>query len=908
MSTGTIISNVNDFTVNLNYNNNFLNNSIQLYQQLEDAFQTYALAVVYENYGATAEARDNYMTAVTSAYNNYDGVVAGVASLQSKLDLLLSSVISAISTYINSNQSNLAQSNSGSLLEDIQSAYNASISALEYATTVIDNPPPVFPATYQLTIIPSVDVTNYLPTPPTTYLAAIHNYVNIFNLAQSTTLSDYSTAITAIATACANATANITALSGTELKTKINSAITSAAATKPPSLITSLSNIVVNNQSLDSLLTDLNTVLIPAISSLVIQAQMAYIAQYTNNTPTQLSALKQLSAATSTANDVAISAKNAITAVLSLFNSSNTSPTLSLYLSLSGPVTQAAITNVVNASLQVINAPPVNLSQASINTILPKDAFQLKELVQIYNYPAPDTSISPVVFVVSLGGGLYGASYTPAGLLIADGKNDIHKTWKNQGIHPSNYPAVYVVNNFKPGSQPVAANNLDTSATLENTLDVATIGACCPNPNLTIVLFVFDDTKSTVAQIETALEGTIIGGKLYKPSVISISWGTPESIVELKELNRINSILRQAAIDGIQVCAASGDGGSTLNVEKNALEVLFPASSPYVTAVGGTTLTCPSNNYSDSTTIEVVWNNKNVGGVFRASGGGSSKFFLKPQYQQNLLGTYRQVPDIAMCADPGVVIVYQGQPTVVGGTSLATPLYAALLTCLKTPTRIPQLNVTQATSYFNDITVGYNYNASVYPNGIVDPVTGSTTKQYVATVGYDNCTGLGSIDGKALGTILSGFPRFLTTVTQYFVEPTNINNLPMNVTEVYTFITAQTTNIYLVRLIDVANSLCLLGRTTSSNIINEALSAQSFGEGLLYAVVSLASYINPLNPLTQGALSIGGAIYLIVYTILNPPSTVINPTIGEPATDNDIGDPVDLQGTPNTGAGKFGSR
>jgi Subtilase family len=533
-----------------------------------------------------------------------------------------------------------------------------------------------------------------------------------------------------------------------------------------------------------------------------------------------------------------------------------------------------------------------------------QDAFQLKELVQIYNYPAPDTSISPVVFVVSLGGGLYGASYTSAGLLIADGKNDIHKTWKNQGIHPSNYPAVYVVNNTKT---PVAASNLDTSATLENTLDVATIGACCPNPNLTIVLYVFDYTESTVRKIETALEGTIIGGKLYKPSVISISWGTPESIFELNDLNRINSILRQAVIDGIQVCAASGDGGSTLNVKKNVLEVPFPASSPYVTAVGGTTLTCPSNNYSDSTTREVVWNNQKVGEMFRASGGGSSKVFLKPQYQQNLPGTYRQVPDIAMCADPGVVIVYKGQLTVVGGTSLATPLYVALLACLKNPTRIPQLTVSQATSYFNDITVGYNYDASVYPGGIVDPVSGSTTKQYVATVGYDNCTGLGSIDGKALATILSGFPRFLTTVTQYFVEPTNINNLPMNVTEVYTFIKAQTTNIYLVRLIDVANALCLLGRTTSSNIINEALSAQSFGEGLLYALVSLVSYINPLNPLTQGALSIGGAIYLVVYTILNPPATVINPTIGEPDTATDIGDPVDLQGTTeNNGARKRG--
>ena len=543
-------------------------------------------------------------------------------------------------------------------------------------------------------------------------------------------------------------------------------------------------------------------------------------------------------------------------------------------------------------------------SYCFINDIRIQDAFQLKELVQIYNYPAPDTSISPVVFVVSLGGGLYGASYTSDGLLIADGKNDIHKTWKNQGIHPSNYPAVYVVNNLKPGSHPVAANNLDTSATLENTLDVATIGACCPNPNLTIVLCVFDDTYSTIRAIETALEGTIIGGKLYKPSVISISWGGAEtrdaapSATELAELNRINSILRQAVIDGIQVCAASGDGGSTLNVEKNVLEVLFPASSPYVTAVGGTTLTCPSNNYSDSTTREVVWNNQKVGEMFRASGGGSSKVFLKPQYQQNLPGTYRQVPDIAMCADPGVVIVYQGQLTVVGGTSLATPLYAALLACLKNPTRIPQLTVSQATSYFNDITVGYNYNANLYPDGIVHQVTGSTTKQYVATVGYDNCTGLGSIDGKALATILSGFPRFLTTVTQYFVEPTNINNLPMNVTEVYTFIKAQTTNIYLVRLIDVANALCLLGRTTSSNIINEALSAQSFGEGLLYALVSLVSYINPLNPLTQGALSIGGAIYLVVYTILNPPATVINPTIGEPDTATDIGDPVDLQGMP----------
>ena len=89
-----------------------------------------------------------------------------------------------------------------------------------------------------------------------------------------------------------------------------------------------------------------------------------------------------------------------------------------------------------------------------------------------------------------------------------------------------------------------------------------------------------------------------------KPSVLSISWGGPESSWTAQSLQSFNSALQSAAAVGVTVCIASGDNGSDDGVGDGQDHVDFPASSPYALACGGTKLTISGSAISS----EVVWN------------------------------------------------------------------------------------------------------------------------------------------------------------------------------------------------------------------------------------------------------------------------------------------------------------
>lgn len=137
-----------------------------------------------------------------------------------------------------------------------------------------------------------------------------------------------------------------------------------------------------------------------------------------------------------------------------------------------------------------------------------------------------------------------------------------------------------------------------------------------------------------------------------------------------------DEIFAQAASQGQTVFASSGDTGGfcpvgvgTNGVPAGAPLVQYPAASPYVTAVGGTTLL---TNSDGSYNNEIAW---------YAGGGGISQFEYPGRWQftANVPSTAtgsRGVPDIAMVADPesGAVVYVNGAPLVVGGTSLSSPL------------------------------------------------------------------------------------------------------------------------------------------------------------------------------------------------------------------------------------------
>lgn len=189
--------------------------------------------------------------------------------------------------------------------------------------------------------------------------------------------------------------------------------------------------------------------------------------------------------------------------------------------------------------------------------------FNMTQLRSIYQIPSPSAP-SYVVGVVSFGGGLYG-SVDSQGVLT---NGDVQAYWTSIGIAPANHPKVVVVGINGATNQP---NANDNGATMENTLDVETIGGACPSANLTIILYIAPNSLNQFAPLFNYMYSTnvTVNGMNYKPNLISCSWGAPEIYYSSSQLSSINSILTTMTNAGITICAATGDYGSNNGVGGN---------------------------------------------------------------------------------------------------------------------------------------------------------------------------------------------------------------------------------------------------------------------------------------------------------------------------------------------------
>lgn len=176
-------------------------------------------------------------------------------------------------------------------------------------------------------------------------------------------------------------------------------------------------------------------------------------------------------------------------------------------------------------------------------------------------------------------------------------------------------------------------------------------------------------------------------------NVISNSYGFPEELFGAYTVNGFEQVLKKAAAAGIDVNFSSGDGGDEGTGSPSGGGESFPATSAYVTAIGGTSIGIPKESGG---TAEVGWGNNAailsyaLNGVFDpplqfgfqgGSGGGVSMFITKPSWQKSFTGTGRLEPDISAVADPytGAVFVYGGRAYAgIGGTSLACPVFSAI--------------------------------------------------------------------------------------------------------------------------------------------------------------------------------------------------------------------------------------
>jgi len=324
---------------------------------------------------------------------------------------------------------------------------------------------------------------------------------------------------------------------------------------------------------------------------------------------------------------------------------------------------------------------------------------------------------------------------------------------------PANDPQI-VVNGTDPG---IWSANEETEADL----DVEWSGAVAKNATIKFVV-----SKSTNSSDGVDLSAQYIVNRNLAP-VMSTSFGLCEAALGSSGNSFLNSLWQQAAAEGITVFVSSGDSGAagcdsaSASTATHGRAVNGLCSTPYSVCVGGTEfndLSNPTLYWSPSNTSgtqesalsyipEVVWNASGPGYGLWASGGGASIVYAKPSWQAGTgvpADGKRDVPDVALSSagHDGYLIFQNGELYVVGGTSAAAPSFAGVMALVVENTTARQGNANVVfyslaskqraggASVFHAITIGNN------------SVPGQAG--FNATAGYDQATGLGSIDGSVL--------------------------------------------------------------------------------------------------------------------------------------------------------------
>jgi subtilase family serine protease len=266
----------------------------------------------------------------------------------------------------------------------------------------------------------------------------------------------------------------------------------------------------------------------------------------------------------------------------------------------------------------------------------------------------------------------------------------------------------------------------------ETDLDIVMIHAIAPSAHIVIAATPVNETQgfTGLPEMMEAIDYLVAH---HLADAISLSFGTSEDdFPRLSDPATLDYAFQDARRAGIPVLAASGDCGATGNTLDSAAQcadvfpyraVSYPASSPYVTAVGGTVLHLDATN--NRTSPDTLW---------PASGAGLSKTYARPSWQNRVAditgSTRRSLPDITM----------EG----IDGTSQASPLFAGVL-ALATQVHGGPLG------YLNPIL--YRLGGKGTKAGIVDVTTGNDTQYgvpgFAAAPGYDTASGWGTVNPAA---------------------------------------------------------------------------------------------------------------------------------------------------------------
>jgi kumamolisin len=373
----------------------------------------------------------------------------------------------------------------------------------------------------------------------------------------------------------------------------------------------------------------------------------------------------------------------------------------------------ACVESVLGLDARPIAKPHFRIHAKDKNTSAPS-SYSPVQVATLYGFPTGVTGKGQTIGIIELGGG-YNAS-------------DITTYFSGLGLTP---PTVVSVSVDGGANSPTTPDSADG----EVALDIQVAGAIAPGAKIA-VYFTPNTSQGFIDAITTAVHDTA-----NNPSIISISWGGPESGWTKSVMNSLDGACQSAGALGVTITVAAGDNGSSDGA--SGTNVDFPASSPHILACGGTRL----EGSRSTITSEVVWNDGSQGG---ATGGGVSNNFALPDWQASAgvpksssKNGGRGVPDVAGDASPetGYNILVDGQQEVVGGTSAVAPLWAGLIALINqqrgTPAGFVNPTLYANTKAFNDITSGNNGAFSAGP-------------------GWDACTGLGSPIGTAIAAVLGG--------------------------------------------------------------------------------------------------------------------------------------------------------
>jgi subtilase family serine protease len=353
-----------------------------------------------------------------------------------------------------------------------------------------------------------------------------------------------------------------------------------------------------------------------------------------------------------------------------------------------------------------------DVTVASVGTVPTewRSSFSVSQLARLYDFPSEFDGQGQTIGLIELAGG-----YADADLDAYFNKLHVPKP--------------------KIASVPVdgASNSPGSESDYQVTLDIEVVGAVAPRAQI-VVYFAPNTDQGFADAIRAA-----VADQINHVSVLNISWGGPESKYPPAALNMLDQALKAGADRQITIVAAGGDGGVTDGVKDGKPHVDFPASSPWVLAIGGTEVIASE----DVITSETVWN---------PTGGGVSNFFGLPEWQSGVSvprrmdGTMgRGIPDLAAHAGAqnGYEVYVLGKIVVSGGTAASTPLWAGLIALINQ-------GVGRNVGFINPLIY-----TKIGPLGALRNITEGNNsidnvKGYSAGPGWNAVTGWGSPDGRKL--------------------------------------------------------------------------------------------------------------------------------------------------------------